>query len=140
MSVEENKALIRHALELAKANNLDAFFDICDSAYVEHFSDHDESLEESKQKILNIPPVSDYSLTIDHLIAEGDKVAYRGTHRFIDQTTGKKIQMTSTCIVRIANGKIVENWVCGDELHVMQQYGVLPSTEEIRRNARNNTN
>lgn len=56
------------------------------------------------------------------------------------QATGKKTQMTNTCIVRIANGKIVENWVCIDTLHVGQQLGVLPSTEEIWMSVMNSVN
>ena len=133
MSIEEeNKALVRHVFELCdKENSLDAFLDICDSNYVEHWTDHDESFEEAKQLILSIPPISDYSLTIDHLLADGDKVAYRVTHRYTIVETGKKIQMTNTCIVRIADGKIMENWVSPDTLHVMQQLGILPPTEEI---------
>lgn len=139
---EENKTLIRNAFELVnKEKNVIVFFDICDPDYVEHYTDdHDESLEEAKQAMLNFPPVSDYSLIVDHLLADGDKVAYTVTHRYTDQATGKKIQMTNTCIVRIDNGKIVENWVSADTLHFMQQLGVLPSNEEIWKNARNNAN
>jgi hypothetical protein len=54
---EENKALIRHVFELFdKEKKLDAFFDICDSNYVEHRPDNVEfSLEQAKQEILNGP-------------------------------------------------------------------------------------
>jgi predicted ester cyclase len=82
--------------------------------------------------------MSDYSITIDHLLAEGDKVAYRVTHKGTHQPTGKKIQITNTCILRIAKGKIAENWGSADTLHVMQQLGVLPPTEEIWRKRANN--
>jgi len=133
MNIEENKALVRHWLELLSQREWDACFKILAPEYVEHYTDHDESLEEAKQVLLNIPPLSDYSLTIDHLLAEGDKVAYRVTHRYTARPTGKKIQMTNTCIVRISEGKVVENWVSVDTLHFMQQFGVLPPTEEIWR-------
>ena len=131
VSVEENKALVRHWAELLNQMEWDAFFKILAPEYVEHYTDHDESLEEAKQVLLNFRPLlSDYSLTIDHLLAEGDKVAYRVTHRSTHQPTGKKIQMTNTCIVRISEGEIAELWGSADTLHLMQQFGVLPPTEK----------
>ena len=138
MSVEENKEMVRHWLELLNQQKIDEFVEFCAPEYVEHFTDHEQSLEEAKQTLLIIPTQSDYSLTIDHLLAEGDKVAYRVTHRSTHQPTGKKIQMTNTGIVRIAKGKIAENWVSVDTLHYMQQLGVLPPTEEIWRKRANN--
>lgn len=141
---EQNKEFIRHMFELCdKEKSLDSFFNICDSNYVEHWTDHDESLEEAKQGIRDSLPVSElphYNLIVDHLLADGDKVAYRVTHRWTDKATGKNIQMTNTCIVRMENGKVMENWVSVDILHVMQQFGVLPSTEDIMKNATTNTN
>ena len=139
MGTEENKALIRHVIELMnKGTSGDVYLDICDSNYVEHFLDHDESLEQVKQRVPSNR--TDYSVTLDHLLADGDKVAYSVTHRWTDAATEKKIKITSTCIVRMENGKIMENWVLGDILHILQQRGVLPSTEEILKNAENNTN
>ncbi|HEY94087.1 MAG TPA: ester cyclase [Dehalococcoidia bacterium] len=141
MSTEENKELVRHAFErVNKEKNIIAFFDICDSDYVEHYTDHDETLEQAQQLILSIPAVSEYSLTIDDLLGDGDKVVYRVTHRMTFQATGKKTQMTNTCIVRIANDKIVENWVSVDTLHVGQQLGVLLPTEEIWMQIMNSVN
>lgn len=139
---EENKALIRHVFELCdKEKTPDAYLNICDSNYVEHRPDNVEfSLEQAKQEILNGPQYSDYSLTIDHLLADEDKVVYSVTHRYTIVSTGKKLKLTSTCIVRMANGKIMEIWTFGDRLGVWQQLGILPSTEEILKNARNNTN
>ena len=138
---EENKTLIRHVFELCdKEKKLDAFFDICDSNYVEHRFKGEVSLEEAKRELPDSSQISDYSLTVDHFLADGDKVAYSVTHRYTIVETGKKMKVTSTCIVRMANGKIVENWVLGDRLNVWQQLGVLPSTEEIWKNARNNAN
>lgn len=138
---EENKALMRHIFELVNQEKTAAVcFDFCDSNYVEHRYDSEFSLEQAKQEILNFPHYTDYSLAVDHLLADGDKVAYSVTHRYTDGVTGKKIKLTSTCIVRMANGKMIENWVLGDRLNVFQQLGFLPSTEEILKNAQNKTN
>jgi predicted ester cyclase len=114
---EENKALIRHVFELQnKEKTPDAYFNICDSNYVEHRFKGEVSLEEAKQEIMNPSQYTDYSLTIDHLLADGDEVVYSVTHRYIRVEIGKKIRLTSTCILRMANGKIMENWVLGGYL------------------------
>ncbi|HEY93405.1 MAG TPA: nuclear transport factor 2 family protein [Dehalococcoidia bacterium] len=112
---EENKALIRHVFELAdKEKKLDAVFNICDSNYVEHRLNNVElSLKEAKQEILDFPQYTDYSLTIDHLLADGDKVVYSVKHRYTLVETGEKYQLTSNGIFRIANGKIMEFWGLG---------------------------
>ena len=74
---------------------------------------------------------SNASATIEDIIAEGDKVAYRitwemtHTGEFMGITpTGKKIKLTYPAIVRISGGKIAEWWGTGDTL--MQQLGALP--------------
>jgi ketosteroid isomerase-like protein len=114
---EENKALIHHVFELQnKEKTPDAYFNICDSNYVEHRFKGEVSLEEAKQEIMNPSQYTDYSLTIDHLLADGDEVVYSVTHRYIRVEIGKKIRLTSTCILRMANGKIMENWVLGGYL------------------------
>lgn len=49
MSTEENKELVHIVFErVNKEKNIYSFFDICDSDYVEHYTDHDESLEQTK--------------------------------------------------------------------------------------------
>ena len=113
-TAEYNKALIRRVFELCdKEKNLDAYLNICDSNYVEHRFKGEVSLEEAKQELPDSSQISDYSLTVDHLLADGDKVVYSVTHRYIRVEIGKKIRLTTTCILRMANGKIMENWVLG---------------------------
>lgn len=75
----------------------------------------------------------DFHNSIEELIAEGDKVVarldYRGTHQgklFHISPTGTTIRYTGIAIFRIANGKIVDGWVLGDTLSLMQQIGVFP--------------
>jgi steroid delta-isomerase-like uncharacterized protein len=58
----------------------------------------------------------DLHLTVEEMIAEGDKVAYRwtarGTHRGEYEgiaPTGKTITLTGITIIRIVNGKVVED-------------------------------
>lgn len=72
----------------------------------------------------------DLTLTIDDMVAEGDKVAVRFTTKgtntgpFIEvPPTGKRITMTYIEIFRIADGKIIEIWGEADLLGLMQQLG-----------------
>ena len=77
----------------------------------------------------------DLHSTIDVLMAEGDLVAGRmtttGTHKgdFMGiPATGKQVKFTEVHIVRIANGKAVEHWGNSDDMAMMQQLGVVPSS------------
>jgi len=71
---------------------------------------------------------SDTSSTIEDLIAEGDKVAYRwtfqGSHTgaFMGiPATGRRITLTGITIDRVAGNAIVERWNQADFAGMMQQ-------------------
>ena len=75
-----------------------------------------------------------YELIVEDMIAEGDKVViratFKGTHKrklMEIAPTGKEVTEPAIIIYRIANGKIVENWISYNQLSLMQQLGVIPS-------------
>lgn len=74
----------------------------------------------------------DLHLTIEDVIAEGDKVVARltmeGTHMgsLLAPATGRSVTFTGTVIARIANGKIAESWNNLDQLGMLRQIGALP--------------
>jgi predicted ester cyclase len=75
----------------------------------------------------------DVQTTILDTIAEGDKVVFRasteGTHTgpFMGiPPTGKRAKWTFVDIMRIADGKLVEEWVETDMMSLMQQLGMVP--------------
>jgi predicted ester cyclase len=80
-------------------------------------------------------PLADVHSTTEDMVAEGDKVAirwtWRGTHNkgeHIGVTpTGKQAMITGISILRIAGGKIVEEWGEMDTLGFMEQLGVFPT-------------
>lgn len=79
----------------------------------------------------------DLRITIDDLIAEGDKVVERWTLRSTHKgefmripATGNKMEVTGTTTYRIAGGKIAESWWNADSLGMMQQLGVVPPMGE----------
>jgi len=52
----------------------------------------------------------DMHVTIEDVIAEGDKVVVRNTWRATDPASGKKLQFAGIVIWRIAHRQLVERW------------------------------
>ena len=137
MSTEQNKAIVRRFLE-------DYTPAVVDDLLVPNYIHHDPSLPPEMQrgrdayKQVNSmfrSAFPDLSVTVEDLIAEGNKVAARwiwnGTHRgelMGIPATGKQVAATGTSIHRVAEGKIVESWFNFDALGMMQQLGVVPTS------------
>ena len=75
--------------------------------------------------------ISDYDISIEDIMAEGDKVALRAIVRATHTgeilgipATGKKIEWGQILIFQVENGKIVEVWEDWDALGLMQQLGM----------------
>ena len=134
MSIEENKALVRRFCELENRGDVDALWELLAPGYVSHYTTGDFLWEQNKQFFPTFyTAFPDISFTMEHMVAEGDKVAFQetwtGTHKgeFMGiPPTGKKVEMINTCIIRIADGKYAESWCTLDQLHLMQQLGVIP--------------
>ena len=74
-------------------------------------------------------------VTVDDIMAEGDKVTARFTARGVHNgefmglpATGKGITMTGIEIFRIKDGKIAELWGEANLMGLMQQLGLLPGS------------
>jgi predicted SnoaL-like aldol condensation-catalyzing enzyme len=57
---------------------------------------------------------SDSRTTIDHIIAEDDKIFAMLTTAATNKQTGKRVTIRSADLYRIENGRIVEHWDVGD--------------------------
>jgi len=75
----------------------------------------------------------DLHVTVDDLLAEGDKVAARvtleGTHTSAvlgPPASGRKVRFGAILIARIAGGKIAQAWNNVDPLTLLKQIGALP--------------
>jgi steroid delta-isomerase-like uncharacterized protein len=75
----------------------------------------------------------DLHISVDELVAEGDRVVGRftftGTHRgdlFGIPPSGRRISVRQIAIYRIEDGKVVEEWEISDQLGLMQQVGAMP--------------
>ena len=138
MSTEENKALSRRVIEdIINKQNPALADELIDPNFVDHgiAGKGFKGPEGFKQYITTlITAFPDLNLTIDDMVAEGDKVAMRltaqGTHKgdFMGiAPTGKQVTMSGIVIQRIANNKCVEGWLVNDNLGMMQQMGVVPA-------------
>ena len=83
---------------------------------------------------------SDFSLTIEDIVVDRDKVWGRMTGRGTQTgqfgpmpPTGKKIEITVIDIMRFENGLLVEHWGVADRLAAMEQLGMKPPPKFIMK-------
>jgi predicted ester cyclase len=124
---EENKALVRRLIKEVEKGNLDVVDEVLAPDFVDHdlLPDQVPDREGYKRGLSeDRAALSNFDITIEDQIAEGDKVVtrftWRGTH---DQgkimgmaPTGKKVEVTAIFIHRIAGGKVKEEWSASDTL------------------------
>jgi steroid delta-isomerase-like uncharacterized protein len=138
---EENKAIFRRYVEeVGNEGNLELADEIFDG-YLAHQSDG-SVLERGPEDVKRFMSefregFPDFHSTIEDMVAEGDKVVTRWTMRGTHQgefrgiaPTGKQITVTGIGIFRFSpEGKVVESWDNLDELGMLQQLGVVPTSE-----------
>ncbi|HLU55543.1 MAG TPA: ester cyclase [Pseudonocardia sp.] len=73
-------------------------------------------------------------LTLDDLVAEGDRVAVRfhlsGRHcgDFMGvPPTGRDVVITGQTVLRFRGGRVIERWTTTDQLGLMVQLGAVPA-------------
>ena len=135
MGIEENKEIVRRFFEGVNRHEPETLTEFCTSDYVGHYTDHDSSAERTKEiLIMFLSAFPDFNASLDDLVAEGNKVAfrviYRGTHTGDfrgNPPSGNKFEMVNSGIFRITNGKLAELWFTMDELHMMRDLGIIPT-------------
>jgi len=136
MSTEDNKTLIRRWIEAVNQRNLAVLDELCVPDFVYHNASQTmQGLEAFKQALsMYLTAIPDLHLTLEDVIAEGDRVVsrqtYRGTHQGTLMgipPTGKQITLTGIAISRFASGKVIEQWANNDDLGLLQQLGVVPA-------------
>jgi predicted ester cyclase len=138
MSPDDNKALIRTYVEtIFNQQQVDRAGELVAPEYVDHAALPGQApgLEGVKQKwAMYLAGIPDLRVTIEELVAEGDKVAvrrsYAGTHRgelLGIPPTGRPVRIGGISIFRLTGGKIAEQWEQLDRLALLQQLGVIPA-------------
>ena len=136
MSIEENKAIARHYIDLFNRGHLVGLDEVVASDVLDHYHAPGQApgLEGLKQALARLRDgFPDMLLIIEDIIAEGDTVVVRGTGRgthtgeFMNMPpTGKQVTLPVVAIYRIASGKIRDRWNLADNLGMMQQLGAIP--------------
>ena len=143
MSLEENKAIFRKAMEALNERNLDALDEFVATDCVDHALQV-RGLEELKQNRIEVfKSFPDWHIAIEDLIAEGDSVwahvTVTGTHKgeysvLPVAPTGKKITESDIDKWRVVDGKIVEHSKgVNDEMNVLKQLGIIDYTEDGKK-------
>ncbi len=119
---EENKAVVRRYIdEVMNDKNFSVYNDLFSPDFANHSPrlgvvGREYTAQETKEFMTSFP---DWHTTIDHMVAEGDKIVVvrtvRGTHEGQVQgvpiaPTGKQITWTVWDMFRISNGQIAERW------------------------------
>jgi predicted ester cyclase len=135
MSDEKHMQVFRLLIEEGfNKGNLSALDELCAPGFVEQQDGiTPPTVEGLKGAIISLrTPFPDLNLTIDEIIASGDKtwarITGRGTHRgtFMGQApTGKSFAITVIDICRFEDNKISEHWGVADRLGLMAQLGLL---------------
>ena len=139
MTVEENKALVRHFVE--------EFWNEGNTAVADDLFAPDAEIHMPTGEVVDVDGLKgfagafrgsfpDWHSTFEELVAEGDRVAERwtgrGTHLGELQRiapTGKRVEVAGSVFYRIVEGKIVEFRGQLDMMGMMQQLGVMPSRQ-----------
>jgi predicted ester cyclase len=144
MSTEENKAVIRRLVDAWNTGQTEGLDKLIAPDYMRHrrgtTKQRESGPEWYREGMTGIRAIiPDWLMTIDELLADGDKVIWRltasGTLVGADKTpwgapvpaTGNKVSFTGILISRIADGKIAEEWWETGLLTYYQQVGAIPS-------------
>jgi steroid delta-isomerase-like uncharacterized protein len=135
MSLQENKALVRHVADLWNAGDLAALDANFTPDYVNRDPNNPEVTDFAGYKrwaTAARAAFPDMQITIEDLIAEGDRVAkywsFVATHRGEyagAAPTGKLVTWSGVTIYRIVGGKAAECIWRTDALGLLQQLGVV---------------
>jgi predicted ester cyclase len=132
MTTEDNKALIRRLLaEVREGWSLAVAERFFSAGYRRHLTPtgpHLTGAEQIERASRLRAAFPDAEATLEDLLAEGDRVAYRltirGTHRgaFLGvPPTGRRVTVAFFAIVRIEDGKVAEEWGGLDQVDLLRQ-------------------
>jgi steroid delta-isomerase-like uncharacterized protein len=141
MALEQNAALVRQMYAALDAGDLAAVPELFDETWVNNdpsmppLSGHDGARQLFSLLTTAFP---DFRTSVDDLIVEEDRVAARLTHTATHAgpflgipATGRTATVTATGIYRVANERLVENWVVFDAPGLLRQLGLVPEPSAV---------
>ncbi|MBN2548824.1 MAG: ester cyclase [Anaerolineales bacterium] len=139
MSTEQNQNAMRQVIEEAfNKGNYTALRDYVNPDFIEHQFGLQPTLEGMQGDIQFLRKAfPDFHLTIEDMVADGDKVWMRmtaqGTNRggFMGPPNGKAFKVAVFDLCRFKDGKMVEHWGSPDRFAMLAQLDLLPRREAI---------
>jgi predicted ester cyclase len=136
MSTETNTASFRRLIEAFSTGDLAVVDELVAPECVEHQRGNNPGAEGAKEVIRTLHRwMSDFSLTIEDLVADGDRVWTRNRARGVitgsvmgNPPTGRTVEIDVIDIGRFENGRLVEHWGIADQLGLMLQIGAVPGS------------
>jgi steroid delta-isomerase-like uncharacterized protein len=136
-TLEANKAIVRRFVqEVLVGGSVAAVDELVADDFVPHTWPSDPNGKAALKAAIErvAAGLSDVTMTIDDLVAEGDEVVARLTASATQvgpfmglQPSGKSYAIGEIHIFRIERGRIVEHWHQADMLGIMRQLGALPA-------------
>lgn len=134
MSTAENKALVRRMINAWNNGDLAAMTTYWAPGMVHHSRGGTLGAQQVASAMGSVMQAfPDLKMTIEDMVAEGDKVAslltLTGTHtgEFLGIVpTGKKVSVSLQGLVRIDDGKVAEHWGVADGLAMLEQLSLIP--------------
>ena len=135
---ENNKQQFLRGIDAINSKNFEALDDLITSNFFRHCQATPDvkvnSLADFKQYLRqDSATFPDSRLTIDHVIAEGNFVAFHGTYVATQKgpmgpfpPSNKRMSLEIAGLQRIENGKAAEMWVTWDNLAALAQLGYFP--------------
>ena len=133
-AAEANKEVVRRFYEVINQGDWNAIDALVGPGFIHRTPDTGQDLAHFKQGAANIRSgVPDYNVSVEEMVAEGNKVAVRltgrGTHRgsfYGEAPTGRSIVAHGMMIHRLEGSRIVEIWELSDMHPTLEELGAVP--------------
>lgn len=134
MSSDAVSAWLRHVWQQIHASEAKSMQQFFADDYVRHSSEADYSRDDFVSTLRERHEAfPDLVSTIEDIVVDGDKLAYRwtstghheGTYLGVPPT-GKLVTASGITISRIQDGKIAEDWATWNKVSVLHSLGVIP--------------
>jgi predicted ester cyclase len=134
---QQNKRTIERLYEeVVNQGRLEVLDEICQPDHVEHnpFPDQLQGVEGLKQRASMVRAAFDPHFTLEHVLADGNKVAVMWTNRGTNTTewmgmppTGKSFAIQGVDIFLLRDGRLAEHWDVVDVYGMLVQVGAIPA-------------
>ena len=132
---QNTRTVVRVYEEILNEGRLEVFDEIAWPDHIEHnpFPQQSQGIEGLKQRVSMLRAAFNPHFTLEHVIAQGDKVAVmwtnHGTHVgewFGVPPTGKSVTARGADVLLLREGRLAEHWDVVDVTDFFAKIGLLP--------------